>query len=55
MLSKSLDTDFCLEALDMALSSCHRLQIFHFDQGCQFIATDFVARFHGEDIKINLS
>ncbi len=42
--SNSLDTDFCLEALEMACSSGRRPQIFHFDQGCQFTSTDFVAR-----------
>ncbi len=33
-LSKSLDTEFCLEALEMVLSSGLRPQIFHSDQGC---------------------
>jgi len=43
-LSNSLDTEFCLEALEMALSSGRRPQVFHSDQGCQFTSTDFVAR-----------
>ena len=54
-LSISLDTEFCLEALKMACSSGRRLQIFHFDQGCQFPSTDFVARLRAEEIKISWS
>jgi putative transposase len=33
-LSNSLDTEFCLEALEIALSSGRRPQIFHSNQGC---------------------
>jgi putative transposase len=33
-LSNSLDTEFCMEALEMALSSGRKPQIFHSDQGC---------------------
>ena len=54
-LSNNLDTEFCLEALEMALSSGRRPQIFHSDQGCQFTSTDFVARLQGEEIKISWS
>jgi len=54
-LSNSLDTEFCLEALEMALSSGRRPQIFHSDQGCQFTSTDFVARLQAEEIKISWS
>ncbi|WP_255477751.1 IS3 family transposase [Synechococcus sp. A15-44] len=54
-LSNSLDTEFCLEALGMALSSGRRPQIFHSDQGCQFTSTDFVARLQAEKIKISWS
>ena len=35
-LSNSLDTKFCLEALEMALHGGRRPEIFHSDQGCQF-------------------
>ncbi|WP_255111348.1 IS3 family transposase, partial [Synechococcus sp. RedBA-s] len=38
-LSNSLDTEFCLEALEMALASGRKPQIFHSDQGCQFTST----------------
>jgi putative transposase len=34
--SYSLDTEFCLEALEMALGSGHKPQIFHSNQGFQF-------------------
>jgi putative transposase len=54
-LSNSLDTEFCLEALEMALSSGRRPQIFHSDQGCQFTSADFAARLHDEEIKISWS
>jgi len=33
-LSNSLDTEFCLEALEMALEGGHKPEIFHSDQGC---------------------
>ena len=54
-LSNSLDTELYLEALEMALSSGRRPQIFHSDKGCQFSSTDFVARLQTEEIKISLS
>ncbi len=34
-LSNSLDTEFCLDALEMALDGGRRPEIFHSDQGCQ--------------------
>jgi putative transposase len=54
-LSNSLDTELCLEALEMALSTGRGPQIFHSDQGCQFTSTDFVARLQAEEIKISWS
>ncbi len=54
-LSNSLDTEFCLEALEMALSSGRRPQIFQSDQGCQLTSTDYVARLQAEEIKISWS
>ena len=35
-LSNSLDTEFCLDALEMALAGDRKPEIFHSDQGCQF-------------------
>ncbi len=34
-LSNGLDTEFCLDALEMVLSGGRRPEIFHSDQGCQ--------------------
>lgn len=54
-LSNSLDTEFCLEALEMALSAGRKPQIFHSDQGCQYTSAEFVARLKAEGIKISWS
>jgi putative transposase len=54
-LSNSLDKEFCLEALEMALASGCKPQIFHSDQGCQFTSSAFVQRLKAEDIKISWS
>ena len=54
-LSNSLDTEFCLEALEMALEGDRKPEIFHSDQGCQFTSSDFVARLQTEKIKISWS
>ncbi len=52
-LSNSLDTEFCLEALEMALSSGRRPEIFHSDQGCQFTSGNIVVLLQAEEIKIS--
>jgi putative transposase len=54
-LSNSLDTEFCLEALEMALASSRKPQIFHSDQGCQFTSSAFVQRLKAEEITISWS
>ena len=54
-LSNSLDTEFCLEALGMALEGGRKPETFHSDQGCQFTSSDFVARLQAEKIKISWS
>ena len=54
-LSNSLDTEFCLDALEMGLAGGRKPEIFHSDQGCQFTSTDFVARLQAEKIKIRWS
>ena len=51
----SLDTEFCLDALEMALEGGRKPEIFHSDQGCQFTSSDFVARLQSEKIKISWS
>jgi putative transposase len=54
-LSNSLDTEFCLEALDMALEGGRKPETFHSDQGWQFTSSDFVTRLQAEKIKISWS
>jgi putative transposase len=54
-LSNSLDTEFCLEALEMALGDGRRPEIFHSDQGCQFTSSSCVDRLQAEEIKISWS
>jgi putative transposase len=54
-LSNSLDTEFCLDALEMALEGGRKPGIFHSDQGCQFTSSDFVAKLQDEKIKISWS
>jgi putative transposase len=54
-LSHSLDTEFCLEALEMALSAGRKPQILHSDQGCQYTSAEFVARLKAAEIKISWS
>jgi putative transposase len=43
-LSNILDTELCLDALEMALEGGRGPEIFHCDQGCQFTSGDFMAR-----------
>jgi putative transposase len=53
--SSSLDTEFCRDALEMALEGGRKPEIFHSDQGCQFTSSDFVARLQAEEITISWS
>jgi putative transposase len=54
-LSNSLDTEFCLDALEMALGDGRKPEVFHSDQGCQFTSSAFVARLRAEEIKSSWS
>jgi Integrase core domain len=54
-LSNNLDTEFCLEALEMALEFRRKPEVFHSDQGCQFTSSDFVTRLQAEEIKMSWS
>jgi putative transposase len=54
-LSNSFDTEFCLEALEMALEDGRKPEIFYSEQGCQFTSAHFVARLQTEKIKISWS
>lgn len=52
-LSNSLETSFCLEALDEALSS-GQPDIFNSDQGCQFTSEGFTQKLLARDIRISM-
>jgi putative transposase len=54
-LSNSLDMEFCLEALELAVEGGRMPEIFHSDQGCQFTSADFVSRLQTEKIRISWS
>lgn len=52
-LSNSLDTEFCLNALNRALA-CGQPEIFNSDQGCQFTSRAFLAPLEAQQIKISM-
>jgi putative transposase len=54
-LSNSLDTERCLDALEMALEGDRRPEVLHPDHNCQFSSGDFMARLPAEKIKISWS
>lgn len=51
-LSNTLDTSFCLEALERALQAGHP-EIFNTDQGVQFTSQDFTERLQTAEIRIS--
>jgi putative transposase len=51
-ISVTLDTNFCLDALDRALEKASP-EIFNTDQGVQFTSTEFVNRLTEADIRIS--
>jgi putative transposase len=52
-LSTSLDTTFCMSALEKALQS-QRPEIFNSDQGSQFTSVEFTGRLFKEGIEISM-
>jgi len=52
-LSNTLDSAFCLEALDRALEA-KKPEIFNTDQGVQFTSNDFTERLESADVKISM-
>jgi putative transposase len=52
-LSNTLDTGFCVEALDAALDQGQPL-IFNTDQGAQFTSTEWIERPKASDILISM-
>jgi len=53
-LSNSMDTSFCVEALEEALSRFGPPQIFNTDQGSQFTSTDFTDVLKNAGVKISM-
>jgi len=53
-LSNSMETTFCLEALEKALQRYRQPEIFNTDQGSQFTSDDFTSILLGKDIKVSM-
>jgi putative transposase len=53
-LSTTLDAGFCLSALDWALASGRRPEIFNTDQGAQFTSDEFTGRLIDNSILISM-
>jgi putative transposase len=53
-LSNTLDSDFCVEALEEALAQYGRPGIFNTDQGCQFTSDDFTEVLKRAGVRISM-
>lgn len=53
-LSITLETAFCIEAVEEALSRYQKPEIFNTDQGSQFTSTDFTDMLKDAEIKISM-
>jgi putative transposase len=53
-LSNTLGAEFCVEALEEALSRYHRPQIFNTDQGSQFTSDDFTGTLKRHGVMISM-
>lgn len=53
-LSNTLDTTFCLEALDEAIHHFGPPEIFNTDQGCQFTSDTFTSALKANNVKISM-
>lgn len=53
-LSNTMDTAFCIEALDEALCKYGSPEIFNSDQGAQFTSIDFINRLKSNHISISM-
>ncbi len=53
-LSNTLDSDFCVDALEAALEQFGKPEIFNTDQGAQFTSSDFTDVLLEYDIKISM-
>ncbi len=52
-LSNTMDTSFCLDALDEAIENYGKPEIFNTDQGGQFTSAEFTNRLKENGIKIS--
>jgi putative transposase len=53
-LSNSLDTGFCIEALEEALENFGPPEVFNTDQGCQFTSDDFTKPLLDRGVKVSM-
>ena len=53
-LSNTLTTDFCVEAVQEAISRYGPPEIFHTDQGCQFTSQEFTGLLKDQGIQISM-
>src|SRR5215469_2491670 len=53
-ISNTLDADFCVEALEEALSRYGRPEIFNTDQGSQFTSGDFTGTLKRHEVMISM-
>jgi len=53
-LSNTLTTDFCIEAVEEAITSYGRPEIFNTDQGCQFTSAEFTGLLKANQIQISM-
>ena len=53
-ISNTLDTEFCIEALEEALQRYGKPDIFNTDQGAQFTSKEFTGRLIKHDVKISM-
>ncbi|MCF1457643.1 MAG: IS3 family transposase [Shewanella sp.] len=53
-LSNTMDTQFCLDALDEALTRYGKPEIFNSDQGAQFTSTEFTDKLKEHGIRISM-
>ncbi|BDM63570.1 transposase [Shewanella sp. NFH-SH190041] len=53
-MSNTMDTQFCLDALDEALAKYGKPEIFNTDQGSQFTSDAFTGRLKEMDIRISM-
>lgn len=55
VLSDSLESEFCVESLEKALSICGRPEILNSDQGCQFTSKAYTDVLRKQNIAISMS